>query len=161
MIFYCPAEITRSGGNRRRSSGFSLIEVTIALAIVSFSMLTIVGLLPIGLSTLSVAATRTGEANIAKEMSSELEQIPLSEITNLQQTTYYYDRSGTQVLQGASDAFFSASFAVNNPNIPGIPGTYPSIAQTVVVTLRYPQSTAAASQKSLVFSLFVAQQSGN
>jgi uncharacterized protein (TIGR02598 family) len=161
MIFSRQSKIAPPPGTPCSRKAFSLIEVTLALAVVSFSMLTIAGLLPIGLSTLSSAATRTGEANIAKEMSSELEQIPLSEITGLSQTTYYYDRGGNQVLQNSSDAFFSASFVANSPHIPGTPGTYPSVAQTVVVTLHYPQNIGASFQKSLIFSLFVAQQSGN
>ncbi len=147
-------------GSRRAQAGFSLIEVTIALGVVAFALLTVLGLLPIGLSILSGAATQTGAANIAKEMSSEVQQIPLSEITTLPQKVYYYDRSGTQVTT-SQGAYFSANFAINDPSLPGVPADYASIAKTVVVTLRYPQNIPAASQKSVVFALLAAQQSGN
>lgn len=149
-----------SGRGRRTIAGFSLIEITLALGIVCFSMLPILGLLPIGLSTLSDAATRTGEANIAKEISSELQQVPLSYINSLLQQTYYYDRSGTPV-QNAQDAFFSASFALGSPEVPGLPTGYTSIAKTVTVTLRYPQNIPTTAQKTRVFSLLIAQQSGS
>ncbi len=131
-----------------------------ALGVVCFGMLTVLGLLPVGLSILSGAATQTGEAHISKTMSTEVQQISLSEIATLPQKTYYYDRSGTQVAT-SGDAYFSASFAVNAPTLPGVPGDYATIAKTVVVTLHYPQNIAVASQKTTVFSLLAAQQSGN
>lgn len=148
-------------GSDHPRRGFSLVEITLALGIVCFSMLPILGLLPIGLTSLSESATRTGRANIAKELSSELQQISLSEIVNLPSQTYYYDRSGTPVTRGDKDVFFSANFAINDPLIPGTPTDYTTIAKTAVVTLRYPQNIPTAAQKSLVFSLLAAQQSRN
>jgi len=141
-------------------TGFSLVEITLVMGIVCFALLPILGLLPIGLSTISAATTQTSEANIAKEMNAELQRISLSEITDLSQMIYYYDKSGSPVTN-AKDAFFSANFSINNPCLPGVPLDFDTIAKTVVVTLRYPHNIPTAAQKTFVFSLLAAQQSGN
>jgi uncharacterized protein (TIGR02598 family) len=49
---------------RKRCAALSLVEVTLALGIVSFSMLAVVGLLPVGLQSIKNANEQAGAANV-------------------------------------------------------------------------------------------------
>jgi Tfp pilus assembly protein PilV len=59
---------------RSRWSGFSLIEVVIAIGIVSFSILAVVGLLPTGLKTVKNANEQAGAANVLNAIAESLRQ---------------------------------------------------------------------------------------
>jgi len=59
---------------RRSLSGFSLIEVVIAIGIVSFSILAVVGLLPTGLKTVKNANEQAGAANVLNAIAESLRQ---------------------------------------------------------------------------------------
>ena len=59
---------------RTRCSGFSLIEVVIAIGIVSFSILAVVGLLPTGLKTVKNANEQAGAANVLNAIAESLRQ---------------------------------------------------------------------------------------
>lgn len=143
---------------RSPSLGFSLVEVTLSLGIVSFAMMTLLSLLPVGLSNVHRAAVQTGEASIAKRMSSELQQIPLSEIKSLHHQTHYYDEQGN-LLDSGTNAYFSAGFEILDPSIPGASTLdYTAVARTVKVTIRYPQNAPLSAQQISVFSLLAAEQ---
>jgi uncharacterized protein (TIGR02598 family) len=56
----------------RTKSGFSLIEVTLALGIAAFCLLAIFGLLPIGLKTQQLAVEQTAATRIASAVIADL-----------------------------------------------------------------------------------------
>ena len=58
-------------------AGFSLIEVTIALGIAAFCLITVFGLLPIGLDSSQNAAEQTTVSGIATSISADLHSTPL------------------------------------------------------------------------------------
>lgn len=55
------------------TSGFSLVEVTIALAIAALAITVILGLVPAGLSSLRDAANTAAETSITRQMISEVQ----------------------------------------------------------------------------------------
>ena len=57
-------------------SGFSLVEVTLALGIAAFCLLALFGLLPIGLSSNQAAVEQTTAAGVAMQLVSELREMP-------------------------------------------------------------------------------------
>jgi Tfp pilus assembly protein PilV len=57
-------------------SGFSLVEVTLALAVVVFGIVTILGLLAVGINSTHVSTTQTSATNILTEVASDLESTP-------------------------------------------------------------------------------------
>jgi uncharacterized protein (TIGR02598 family) len=67
---------------RTRCSGFSLIEVVIAIGIVSFSILAVVGLLPTGLKTVKNANEQAGAANVLNAIAETLRQASSSDGVN-------------------------------------------------------------------------------
>lgn len=53
-------------------SGFSLVEVTIALGIVAFALVAVIGLLPTGLSSIKIANEQASAANVAASLAAAL-----------------------------------------------------------------------------------------
>lgn len=62
----------------RSEAGFSLVEVSIALGIAAISLLSVLGLLPIGTSTNRNAIEQTRAASIARAIVSDLRSTPSS-----------------------------------------------------------------------------------
>lgn len=57
-------------------SGFSLVEVTLALGVVVFCLVTILGLLAVGVNTTHVSTIQTSATNILTAVASDLEATP-------------------------------------------------------------------------------------
>jgi uncharacterized protein (TIGR02598 family) len=57
---------------KKLTSGFSLIEVTIALGIAAFSLVSILGVMPVGLSTSASAKRQTEAVNIMSSVTADI-----------------------------------------------------------------------------------------
>lgn len=80
-----------------RNHGFSLAESLIAISIVSFTLLTIIGLMPAGLDNLKKAEDRAARARIVSSIVAELEAKDWSVLTASGENysrTLHYDRNG-------------------------------------------------------------------
>jgi uncharacterized protein (TIGR02598 family) len=108
----------------RNRKGFSLIEVTLAIGVISFALLALLGVMPVGMATLRDAMDRTTESQIIRQIGATA---LLTSYTNLPTqfsgTTFYYDQEGT--LLGQSPAGrpegtrYSAQATLQSPNFPG------------------------------------------
>jgi uncharacterized protein (TIGR02598 family) len=63
-------------GHSHSRRGFSLVEVALALGVTSFALITIVGLLPLGIGTLRQTVEETAAINIATGVVADLHQAP-------------------------------------------------------------------------------------
>jgi uncharacterized protein (TIGR02598 family) len=61
---------------KRPIAAFSLVELTIALGVISFCLLTIIGLLAIGINSTHSSTTQTAATNLLTAVSSDLEAAP-------------------------------------------------------------------------------------
>jgi len=77
-------------------SGFSLVEVVLALGICSFAMLAIVGMIPVGLSTFQDAMTTTVQSQIMQRIAGDVLLADYSNLAGSVQETYYNEQ-GTSV----------------------------------------------------------------
>jgi uncharacterized protein (TIGR02598 family) len=154
---------------RKGPSAFSLIEITLALGIVTSGMLVIVGLLPMGLQSMQDSAVQYGTASIAHQISSQLQETPYSGAQTdplaLSGTTTYYTRTGTLTSGTANGTntspYFIATYSTSGTgtlSIPGATTTYPSNLQLVNVTLAYPCQAPPSSRQTNVLSFLVAKQ---
>lgn len=66
----------------RKSSAFSLIEVTLAVGVVSFALLVAMATIPAGLSALSEAGQSNTRAEIIRAVSAELRSTPFDRIND-------------------------------------------------------------------------------
>jgi hypothetical protein len=100
------------------SQGFSLIEVTMAIGIVSFCLLTVMALLSVGSSTLKQAVDQTVESQIAQKLAGEILLTPYSQLTKYAGTNIYFDDAGSAVA-AVLDPRYKVQIFLTNPNYPG------------------------------------------
>jgi len=84
-------------------AGFSLAESLIAIAIVSFTLLTIVGMMPPGLEHLRQAEERAARSRIISSLVGELESLEWSEIqrqAGAWMGPFLFDRQGLPTISG-------------------------------------------------------------
>lgn len=88
--------------------GFSLAEILFAMAITSFALLALVGVLPHGLEGMRAAEQRSAEARIVQYLTTRHQLLPWD--TLMKQTgevIEYFDIRGAPVHQGGMDAVFA------------------------------------------------------
>jgi uncharacterized protein (TIGR02598 family) len=126
---------------------FSLIEVTLALGIAAFCLLSVFGLLPIGLDTSQNASEQTVVAGIATAVSADLHGIPVISSTgattsrfqfNIPGPTNYSPARATQTLY-----FSGAGESIGLPNDDANPSVKPTPRYRVTLTM-YQDPTIAA-----------------
>jgi len=65
-------------------SGFSLVELTLALGIAGFCLMALLSLLPLGMETNRIASSQTAAASIISSIVADLRSIPPSSLTSSQ-----------------------------------------------------------------------------
>jgi uncharacterized protein (TIGR02598 family) len=143
--------------------GFSLVEMTIAVGIFSFTILAILGSLPIGLSSIHDSIGDSAIANISQQIRSELQQVSFNSsnpasIQNFVNSSYYYSSEGDPT--DASNAYYKAVISATNA-VAGSTTYSPANAQMVTINLVYPQGIPSQNQKSSMVSILVAKQSSD
>ena len=119
----------------RRQKGFTLVEVVLALGVASFGLISMMGLLTVGLKTAHDAMSATTETEIAQQMANQLQIANYSNIkTQTTPTHYYFTQEGLQT--NAANAVYFAKIA-------------PPTALTV------PGGTAATSLNTLTFVISI------
>ncbi len=99
---------------------FSLVEVTLAIAVLSFAMLALMGTLPVGLGSLNQSMARTVVSNILRGVSSEVRQSDFAALTALSVTgksagLTWFDAEGFPADSDPSRQAFAAVVAVTDP----------------------------------------------
>jgi len=69
---------------RPNTSGFSLVEVTLAIGIAAFCLIAVFGLMPVGLQTNRNATSQTSAVNIIAAVVADLRATPRGSITSSQ-----------------------------------------------------------------------------
>jgi len=136
--------------NRRRNSGFSLVEVVLAVGVVAFAFIPLLGLVPMGLNASRQAIDTTVEAQIVQQMTGQAQQTDFSQLANLAGTTVTcFDANGN--VTTASSAIYKASFSTPvNAVLPG--GSTTTRLDTIniyVLSTRTPGGMAAQSAQDL------------
>ncbi|EDY20459.1 hypothetical protein CfE428DRAFT_1656 [Chthoniobacter flavus Ellin428] len=110
------------------SSAFTLVEVTLALGIIVFGLLTAVGLLPLGLDSLRASGADTAGARIVEEINSRLEGSDWDQTHNLADfdgQIYYYDNQGNEIPSDTVETVMTAQLSVpsNGASLPSSDAT--------------------------------------
>lgn len=95
-----------------RAAGFTLIEVTISLGIVAFAMVSLVGLLPAGLSNFRVAMSNTIEAQIVQALSEDVAATDFVNLASLANQKYTFDSRGMETAADGRFAMYTASIVL-------------------------------------------------
>ncbi len=96
----------------RGSRGFSLVELVLAIGIVSFAFMAILGMLPVSLATFNKSINATVESQIAQRLQSAAAQTPFANINNIASDSYYDDEGFPAT---ASDFIYHARLTVPAP----------------------------------------------
>lgn len=105
---------------RSLRKAFTLVETTIAMGIVAFAMVPILGLVPMGLSTFRNAISCTAEAQIVQSLSNEILLTDYDVVTtkySTENTTYYSDE-GELLESNGPAAIYSAKIVLQNVAAP-------------------------------------------
>ena len=86
---------------REFTSGFSLVEVTLALGVAAFCLIAVFGIMPVGVQTNRNATSQTAATNIMAAVVADLRATPTFNTTSTQfgitfgtNTTLYFDGQG-------------------------------------------------------------------
>lgn len=136
--------------NRNPENGFSLVEVAMALAVMAFACVSLIGLIPFGLTSFHQAMGSTIEADVVQDLTndmllanfSDLYQYSYQNSTNPANQTYYYNNEG-------------APLTVSTPGVAPVGTVY-----TAVVTISPISSNSSSATSNSPVNLFVSS-SGN
>lgn len=163
--------IQRLNRSKGPCAAFSLVEVVLAIGIVSFAVLSVLALLPQGILTVQNAETLQATSNIATQLRGEMKQLSFAPSTPSSQDSiqalsaaiYYYTTDGIPTTDPTT-AYYKATFTISNINaspfsMKVVDASFnANNAQNVQVTLAYPP---AIWNKTYVFSLLVARETDN
>lgn len=78
----------------RRVSGFSLVEVSLAMAIASIALVTLLAMLPQGMDTMREAGDEAIEARIHQQILSELQMSSFDNLDDYNNVKFFFDAQG-------------------------------------------------------------------
>ena len=141
----------------RRPSGFSLVEVVLALGVLAFSILAIMGIIPAGLNSSRSSQDETRAAQLAQMVFASLASGAPSNFANVPVTAadgiepFILTLSEVHTLYGGNDGRLTRAdtaavyrITVKTDNAPV--GFDPDSANQVTVQVAWPASAVAASQ---------------
>ena len=105
-------------------AAFSLVESVIAIALAVTAVLTIIGLLPVGLGSLRSATATQAQARIMQTVAADFQMKgwgAASAAMTLPSKTFYFDIRGAEVEAASEDRIFTAQAEVLDPS-PAMPG---------------------------------------
>lgn len=86
----------------KQHHGFSLVEVTLAIGIVSFSLLAVVGLLPVGLKSMQNANEQAGASTVTTGISDALRRASSTDLSSY--TASFADQQFGYTMDGAASS---------------------------------------------------------
>lgn len=150
-------------------TGFSLVEVTMALGLMCFVSFGLMGLLPEGMSNMRKSMDNTVQAQITQELASMVQRTSFEDIEKLSSSDkYYYDSEGVRLgSDQKSRAVYEAkvlpvgdmkpmiSPVIVNDTLPTELSTA-AVSSLRAVTIKIVRITSAASDPGYQFMTYVA-----
>ncbi|HSI85540.1 MAG: hypothetical protein ACAI35_01465 [Candidatus Methylacidiphilales bacterium] len=84
----------KSLSRSRGTAGFSLVEVIMALGVMSFAMMGMLGLLSVGLTNFQKSMDLTVRAQITQDLTFMLQRTPFTDLASSSSLARYYDDEG-------------------------------------------------------------------
>ena len=104
----------------RRRAAFSLVEVTIALGIASMAIVSVMGMMPIGLNTMREAMDQTTEAQILRQISTGASLYPFDRLGDYAAAgPYLFTQDGTMQSSRNAQTRYSLTVIMTNATFPG------------------------------------------
>jgi Verrucomicrobium spinosum paralogous family TIGR02598 len=104
--------------NRRRA--FSLVEVTLALGLTSFALVAVLGLMPVGFTSMREAVDSTVESQITREIRAKAQQTSFADLVReFSGREFFFAESGVETSSDAFDRRYTVKTLVEVPVYPG------------------------------------------
>jgi len=102
--------------NPTRNHAFSLVEVTLALGILAFGLVSVIGLMPVGLNTFRQSINISVGSQISQRVMNEKRQTDFTTLISSTSAEYrYFSDEGDEIAEAnKADAIFVARIAVTN-----------------------------------------------
>ena len=138
--------ISQTSSLQSRLSGFSLVEVTIALGIFAFAVLGLMGMLPIALQTHRDAKLDTVLAQIKQRLAAEVLLTDGANLANLSENVKIFDVEGRELASNAPDIdiVYRAKIALQPFQVPGSTLASSSLQRIVFYALQDPAGNLIA-----------------
>ena len=121
----------------RRRAGFSLVEVVLAIGIVSFAFVGMFGLLPAGLNTFRQAIDNSVGSQIVQRLVNEAQQTDFPElikITTAAPSVRYFDDQGNEMTASGNYLYYAELSVLAPTALPG--ASTPATQSLATVTIR-------------------------
>lgn len=134
----------------RGRRAFSLVEVALALGVVSFAVLSMLGVVTVGLTTVKDATEQTMHAQIVKHVGSTVLQTPFDQIKSFaEESPFYFDQAGREVSNAAASIYQVELKFKEGGSYPGAPSNLSNSMSTVQIKVETrPGGAATALGKS-------------
>lgn len=132
--------------NSRAASGFSLVEVTLAVAIAALAIITLLGLLPQGLEMSRKTALMTSNSNILEQVARDLDNAYFDKLPTQILTKYFSDQ-GAEVKPASKDIVYIVQI---DPELQ-YPASLPKSAANQLYLKRFIIRIAASSNPDFKF----------
>jgi uncharacterized protein (TIGR02598 family) len=122
-----PRTAASSLPKKNRRAGFSLIEVTLAIAIVAFAFIALIGLLPAGMNVFTQTMDSTNEMRIVSHLTSMMQATDYDRLNDpsFAGDIYYFDVDGgyldsdrNQNARYANERIYAARVLFERQNVP-------------------------------------------
>ena len=116
----------------RRAAAFSLVEIALALGIMAFALVSVFGLMPLGLTSFKKAMDTSVGSQIAQQITVEAQQSDFDTLVGTQAASFarpvrYFDDQGTEGVKGQAGMVYQANTRI-------VPSTaMPGSSSTVTV----------------------------
>ena len=124
-MFEFPPEnetFARLARRARNCAGFTLVEVVIALGIITTSLVAMLGIMPVGLETLRAAGAENTRAQIVQQLTSQAMLTPFSTLdTFVAASPYHFDDTGWKQERLDGDTRFEVTVSRTSTAYPGSP----------------------------------------
>jgi len=142
--------------------GFSLVETALALGVVSFALVSLMGLLSCGLVTFRKAMDFTLETQMTETLIAKARQTTYTGLSGLSGQTFYFDDNGDLVTAADPTATYAATVTITNPvGIPAAASGYTNNG-VALMAITFKRSRAAATSPPLGTVVnFIAAMTGN
>ena len=126
-----------------RSSGFSLVEVVMALGIISFAIVPLVGMMPIGLSNFRGSMDRSVSTQIAQLIINEARQAGFANLSLWQGNRYFTDEGEETTAESATKVYVVRTDVTAKVEVPSAESAF-SNASLAQVRVRVANSPTGA-----------------
>jgi len=138
--------------------GFTLVEVTMAIGIISFAFVATIGLLPVGLSVSRQAIETTIQSQIVQQLTTQALQTDFSQLEKLGDPSkaepYYFDDQGKAT--GEVGSLYKATFQPVPPTTDLPDGVSTRKLKTVTISIENTRGSAAqAAANSKKFTILI------